>query len=309
MLDSPSFQLFCRKFHSEEACAEALFQARWPDGFRCPVCGRSSFYRIRTRRLPLYECRSCRHQTSVTAGTILEKSTTPLTKWFQAIFLIAQPDGISATRLSQILQVTYKTAWLIARKIRRALQKADERDPLAGVVHIYHFRYGYDDYLDAGQPLIAGVSLDGSLQEVRQVKIKQPHPDHVVNGFKRRVEKPGVKSFIQNHLHPRAISLVYPYRRPRILMQMGRQVGEWLNRTFCGIGPKHLQAYLDEFCFRLNCGYRGIGAFGPVVEWCARTSAATYRELTRSKPVLPAPWLAWGSKAKWKGYHLSLWAE
>jgi hypothetical protein len=45
------------------------------------------------------------------------------------------------------------------------------------------------------------------------------------------------------------------------------------------------------------------------VEWCARTSAATYRELTRSKPVLPAPWLAWGSKAKWKGYHLSLWAE
>ncbi|MFC5700047.1 transposase [Cohnella faecalis] len=76
MLDHSTFESFCHQYSSEQACAEALFHARWPDGFRCPTCRHPHYYLTRTRRLPLYECRSCRVQTSVIAGTIMEGSST-----------------------------------------------------------------------------------------------------------------------------------------------------------------------------------------------------------------------------------------
>ncbi|MCD9025282.1 transposase [Cohnella silvisoli] len=69
-LDHLTSKAFCQQFNSEQACPKALFEARWTDGFRCPTCRHPHFYLILTRRLSLYECCSCRHQTSVIAGTI-----------------------------------------------------------------------------------------------------------------------------------------------------------------------------------------------------------------------------------------------
>lgn len=71
---------FQSKHGTEESCQQALFQLKWPEGFKCPKCGFCHCTVIGGRRLPLYQCRVCRHQTSTTAGTIMANTKLPLTK-------------------------------------------------------------------------------------------------------------------------------------------------------------------------------------------------------------------------------------
>jgi len=126
---------FQARFGSEDACREHLFQLRWPEGFRCPRCGSKQTYVIKTRHL--YQCMACKHQVSVTAGTVMHKTRTPLVAWFWAIYLIAHDKrGNSALSLKKALGVSYKTAWTMAHKIRKAMADRDAQYKLAGLVKI-----------------------------------------------------------------------------------------------------------------------------------------------------------------------------
>jgi transposase-like protein len=307
MPDHCSFELFCQHYSSEQACSDSLFHARWPDGFCCPACRNTRYYLIRTRRLPLYECQSCGRQTSIIAGTVMESSPTPLTRWFQAVYLLSQPSGISSLLLSKIIQVTYKTAWLMSHKIRWAMQQADSDMPLTGLVRVDHVFYGCPAFPDARHPLLIGGSLDQSDQP-KHVKIKQPDPSDVSNES-RWIQPVGVNRFVRDHIHTNAVAL---FARPDglrhpSLNNIRGNVNRWLNDTFHGIGAKHLQAYLDEFCFRWNLKLRQTCIFSELLHWSAKTPVLVYEDLIRIKPVLPVPWVVWGSKAKWKGHHLTLW--
>ncbi|MNW46297.1 Transposase zinc-ribbon domain protein [compost metagenome] len=129
---------FQKAFQTEEACHEHLYKMKWPDGFCCPRCSGRKSYEVTTRRLPLYECVQCGHQTAVTAGTVLEKTRTDLVKWFWAIFLIAHDKrGISAEYLStELLGVAYQTAWTMGHKIRKAMGDHDASYTLEGNVEL-----------------------------------------------------------------------------------------------------------------------------------------------------------------------------
>ncbi|MFC5703576.1 transposase [Cohnella faecalis] len=305
--DYSTFESFCQHFDSERACADALYDARWPNGFRCPECRHTRSYVIRTRRLPLFECCSCRHQTSITCGTIMEGSSTSLTRWFQAIYLLSQPAGISATRLSEIIQVTYKTAWLIAHKIRHAISQADNCEPLEGIVQVGHAHYGYSGYSDAKQPLLVGVSFDKH-EQMQYIKMKQPKPEHVKNSTFRLIGKAGCDEFVDTHTDGRNVTVSKPFDKLHSSVKpLVRAMSDWLNETFHGIGPKHLQAYWDEFCFRLNMKWNNVASFGRLLSFSASTPVIIYKDLIREKPVLAVPWLVWGTKGKWKGSYLSLW--
>jgi transposase-like protein len=91
-----SLASFVARFNSEEACADYLFQIKWPHGFVCPRCHHHDYYKMTTRRLPLYECAHCHHQASLTVGTVMEGSRTPLQKWFIAFYRLSQPHSINA---------------------------------------------------------------------------------------------------------------------------------------------------------------------------------------------------------------------
>jgi hypothetical protein len=115
---------FMKRFQTEEQCRETLLRLRWPDGFVCPVCGHKEFYPVKRRNM--YHCRKCEHQESITAHTIFHGSHTPLTKWFVALFMMAQDKrGISATRLAADIGVSYPTAWLMLHKIRKAMSERE----------------------------------------------------------------------------------------------------------------------------------------------------------------------------------------
>ncbi|MBB6635161.1 transposase [Cohnella thailandensis] len=301
---------FNQQFPNEQACAAALYQARWPKGFRCPACGSPRFYILKSRRRPLFECASprCRRQTSVTAGTIMEGSRTPLSKWFLAFRLLSQSGGISSVRLSRLLDVTYKTAWLISHKIRIAMQQEEESEQLQGFVRIEPFHYGLVYYMDALQPLVLGAAMDSQGNPSR-VLMHQPHPSEV-NDKSRKINPDGIQSFVRSRVseHAAVVHRSQESRTPKPLMTLKYAVGYWLNSTFHGIGAKHLQAYLNEFCFRQNASYRGHGSpFGLLLNWCATTRRQTYRTITRPRPVLTVPWITQGlTRNQWRGKHLTL---
>ena len=128
---------FHSRYGTEEQCAAALAQARWPGGFRCPKCDRPDHYVVVRGSHKLLQCHGCRHQTSVTAGTALHSTKLPLSRWFLAIYLISQAkSGLSALALKRQLGVSYPTAWRVHHKLMQAMVEREQRYQLAGDVQV-----------------------------------------------------------------------------------------------------------------------------------------------------------------------------
>ncbi len=122
MAPDPSSLIAFQQRFPDDACAAYLAALRWPGGFHCPICGHDQAWILETKSWT-YECAGCGKQTSVTAGTIMHGSKLPLSVWFCAAYLMAtHPDGLSAMELQRQLRLgSYKTAWLLCAKLRRAM--------------------------------------------------------------------------------------------------------------------------------------------------------------------------------------------
>ena len=134
--DYPStWEQFLDWFSTEESCLVFLEQLRWPSGFVCPECGSVSkpFSGSRKRLI----CHDCKHQSTVTAGTIFDKTRTPLKVWFAAAWYITnQKQGVSALGLQRVLGFkSYQTAWAILHRFRRAMVRPG-RERLKGSVEV-----------------------------------------------------------------------------------------------------------------------------------------------------------------------------
>ena len=133
--ESITFWEFRTRFSTEEACRAELFRLRFPNGFVCPKCGCTEYYPVRGRNT--FQCRACRHQTSVTAETVMHRTHLPLTVWFWAIYLCATDKrGISAVQLSRTLGICYESAWYLLHRIRRVMTQRDENYALSGIVEM-----------------------------------------------------------------------------------------------------------------------------------------------------------------------------
>jgi len=129
-----SHEQFEHWFSSEEACRAFLDGLRWGNEFECPGCGDTERWRMKDGRSV---CTSCRKQTSITAGTIFEKTTTPLRTWFRAAWLMTtQKYGLSALGLQRVLNLgSYQTAWSMLHRYRRAMIRPG-RTKLSGHVEV-----------------------------------------------------------------------------------------------------------------------------------------------------------------------------
>ena len=124
---------FEARFATEEDCRAYWIEARWGGE---PACARCNSTRVWTiREGTTFECADCDHQTSLTSGTLLEKTRKPLKMWFRAIFEIStRRTGISAKDLQRIMGFgSYKTAWSWLHKLRAAIVRPD-REPLGPFV-------------------------------------------------------------------------------------------------------------------------------------------------------------------------------
>lgn len=289
MSDGRSLVEFQKKFPNEKSCAEFLFKRRWPDGFFCPACGSLRAVELRSRAYT-YECRDCRRQTSITAGTIMHRTRLPLTKWFWAAHLMAtHSNGISALQLRAQIGVNYKTAWLLETKLRRCMVDP-HREPLEGVVEIdqteipYRNTDTFFDPLRSGKITIVGAVelVDNYTQEpVRPRPLGARYLDirsgRIRLGMVPNNSTQAISAFVNAEI-AKGTTLVsdghrsYPpivgYRHdPRtvgkaaghVMLPKIHQVFALLKRwglgTYHGLRLAHIDEYLNEFTFRYNRRY------------------------------------------------------
>src|SRR6201997_4314459 len=192
---------FQGRFASESACTDYLFERRWPAGFVCPGCGDGRAWLLKTKAFT-YECAACGRQTSVTARTIMHASKLSLTKWFWAAFLMAtHSNGISALQLqSQLGLGSYRTAWMLCAKLRRAMVNP-EREPLRGVVEADEtpipFRTKNDPIVvPAGRSAVGKMLVAGAIE--------------IDGGKPRGARLKGTEGFGKNEIHAFVLGAVAP---------------------------------------------------------------------------------------------------
>jgi len=299
-------------FGSEEACLAYLERLRWPQGFVCPSCGAAGEpYRSSRSRLM---CRSCSHQSTVTAGTIFDKTRTPLRVWLAgAWYLTNQKHGVSALGLQRVLGLGgYETAWTMLHRFRRAMVRPD-RERLKGVVEVDET---YLSISDRHAPILEEQhkrrkNRTHQVLVVMAVELLQPQ------GFGRiRLRRIGndsaeqVVAFVQANIEPNTQvrtdgSAAYRelqelgYDHQRIVMlgsetpahvsmagvhRVAELIKRWILRTHHGsVQPAHLDAYVDEFVFRFNrrtSTSRGL-LFYRLLQQAVVTDPVTYESVVR----------------------------
>jgi transposase-like protein len=115
---------FEQHYPDKEACRKAWFAWRWPEGFKCPRCAHTEYSEIRDRQL--LQCRRCRYQASLIAGTILQGTKLPMRVWFRAMHLLAQgKKGLSSIELGRRLGISTNAAWRVQHKLMQAMLERD----------------------------------------------------------------------------------------------------------------------------------------------------------------------------------------
>jgi transposase-like protein len=293
---------FDARFATEAACRDYLVGLRWPAGFRCPRCGHSKAWAVRT---VLFECARCGVQTSVLAGTVLQDTRQPLRQWFRAMWWVtAQKTGTSALSLQRVLGLgSYKTAWSWLHKLRRAMVRPD-RDRLTGRVEVDETFLGAPVMRRAGHPrsnkVLIGVAVEENGDGIGRIRMRRlvdastaslrPFVDEAVErgsvvhtdgwlgydflnrrGYRHEISFLRGNTASPSELLPRVHRIVSLLKR-------------WLLGTHQGaITPEHLDSYLDEFTFRFNRRRsRSRGKlFYRLVQQAVATPPAPYRSLVR----------------------------
>lgn len=309
----PEFQ---RLFPDDAACIAYLEKSRWSDGFTCPHCGTvGDPFRIATRPGVL-TCRSCRRQTGLTVGTVMERSHTPLSTWFWAAYLVAsQTPGMSAVQFQRQLGLSrYETAFGILHKLRAAMVRPDQ-DRIGG-------REG--EHVEVDETWVGGRTRGegrgvhhktlvtaavevrhrepGTAQDKRRngryagrvrLAIAEDRSAEALGGFVKSAVEPGTliitddwsgyNGLRKDGYDHHAIAQCGDPEVSEEFMPMVHLVFSnlktWLQGIHHGVSAKHLQAYLNEFTFRFNRRFYPFNAFRSLLGIGGTVEAPTYAEL------------------------------
>lgn len=302
-------------FQDETACLRYLELMRWPNGFSCEECSElGEPFRIAIRPRVL-KCRSCHHEASVTAGTVMSRSKTSILVWFWAAYLIStQTPGISAMELQKKLGIArYETAFQILHKLRGAMVRPN-RDKIAT-----EWPLELDIILVGGRTRggVKGVTDQAPVViavEIRRREVRNHKTNKIIKrslAGRVRIQKipnkmaSTIDKFAKDCLSPGATiisddgteftnlkALGYDHRPvpmlgDRIKMdktlpmvsRVTANLKTWIDGTFHGVRKKHLQAYLDEFTFRFNRRFYRSVSFQSLLGLGTLSAGATYREI------------------------------
>jgi|SRR5208282_1941428 len=298
---------FLEWFGDEAGCARYLERLRWPAGFACHRCGlRAEPYRASRGRLV---CRSCRHQSSVTAGTLLDKTRTPLRVWLAAIWYVtSQKHGVSALGLQRVLGLrSYQTAWTLLHRLRRAMIRPG-RDRLSGRVEVDETLLALGDrhvpFLRSGRRgehrrIVVAVAIElqdpkgfGRIRLRRLKAATQPSLREFIwasiePGSSVTTDGSAVYAFLEEdgYIHDRSVLLGTGTAAHDVLPGVHR-IAALLKRWLLGIHhgavqPQQLDYYLDEFTFRFNrrrSGSRGL-LFYRLLDQALQANPVTYADV------------------------------
>jgi Zn ribbon nucleic-acid-binding protein len=293
---------FSRRFPTEEACWKYLLKTRWPQGYSCPKCQQRTSWFHESRKL--HECRACGFQTSATAGTLFHKSRTPLQKWFWAIYLMAtSKKGVSMLYLQKHLGIrSYRTAWTMGHKIRKAMLDREALYKLKGTVQVDEMPVGGYQSLAHRRKFRVHKKTDfliavqeGAQSEPRFVtfeELESSFKEHVLPALEKRIVKGSLlKSdeagvFIQAGKHGYRVKAVPMSTDPETAKKhlhwvfvLSSNLKRGLLSTYHGCFPKYRKAYLAEFAYRFNRRYWPHQAFDRLLFACLNARPVTLPEL------------------------------
>lgn len=302
-IDYPNtFREFIRMFPDDCACSDYLEKLRWPEGFVCPSCKESSIpWKESRKRLA---CPNCRHQTSVTVGTIFDKTRTPLTTWFEAAWHVTTAkNGMSAKTLERTMGIRYRVAWTMLQRFRVAMV-ASERKKLSGIVEV-------------DETLIGGVREGGKRgrgtdKSIVVIAVEMLAPKGFGRIRMRYVPDASGKSLLQftrdaietgstvhtdgwsgyNDLpkqgYTRKVTVISSSNdHAHVSMPGVHRIASLLKRWILGthqgsVDREHLQSYLEEYTFRFNrrtSKSRGL-VFRRLFEQAINTKPVTEKDVT-----------------------------
>jgi transposase-like protein len=265
---------FRERYGTEEQCREALFALRWGRGWTCPKCGHGRPATLARRAL--LQCNKCRHQVSLTAGTIFHATKLPLTTWFQAIYHLSQSKGgISSVELGRRLGIRQPSAWLLKQKLMQAMALREAAKPkLGGRIEVDDAYLGGERSGKRGRgaagktPFVAAVETTPE-QRPRRLRLT------VVKGFRKAEIGALAKASLAAGSHVISDGLsCWPAvaeagcRHWPMPTGSGRQAARWapfkwvntalgniktaLSGTHHHVSAKHAQRYLASFAWRFN---------------------------------------------------------
>ena len=297
-----TYRGFVEMFPDNAACVAYLIKLRWPQGFVCPACKTNAIpWQASRGRLA---CPFCRYLTSVSAGTIFDKTRTPLTTWFEAAWhMSTAKNGMSAKTLERTLGTKYRVAWTMLHRFRVAMLDA-ERKQLSGNVEV-------------DETLVGGVKQGskrgrGAVKSIVAIAIEIKEPKGFGRVRMRHIPDASGASLVPfvcdvtalgsvvhtdewsgynkltAHGFTRNITVQSSSGDPAHVSMPGvHRVASLLKRWILGthqgsVVPEHLQSYLEEFTFRFNrrtSRSRGL-VFRRLLERAVATDPVTERDVT-----------------------------
>ena len=292
---------FSAWFSTDADCRDYLEWLRWGQGFVCADCEQAGCWRLTDGRLM---CTACGARTSPTAGTIFDRTRTPLTVWFTACWLFAtQKDGISALSLKRSLEIgSYQTAWAMLHRLRSVLVRPG-RDRLAGTVEVDETYIGGEELglrggrargkkvlviiaVERIEPRGFGRARMALLADTSAASLRAFLVDNVEPGA--TVITDGLQSYrpavIEPYIHDRLVGAAGPAASKLLpgVHTVASLAKRWLLGTHQGaVDEAHLASYLNEFVFRFNrrrSRSRGL-VFYRMLELAAAHEPVRYRDL------------------------------
>lgn len=265
-----TMQEFMDQFPTDAACRAYIAKLRWSEQPVCPHCGGQELWTVRRG---VFQCKKCRRDISITAGTVFGDSRIPLRLWFQALWLVvSQKNGVSALGLAHALGIKRQmTAWYLLKRIRSAMVRAG-RERLSGTVEVDEVFLGGVKPGKRGRGAVGKVLILIAVEDkgsagfgrIRISIISDAKAETLISAIKTMVEP---NSTIRTDRHP-SYPPISKHGYRHIAIDRESAVGEdptplvhrvasllkrWLLGTHQGgVQQTHIASYLDEFVFRFN---------------------------------------------------------
>ncbi len=260
-----SILTFIKELPTDDACKAYLAKIKWHDGFICIKCGDTRGCEKAGFR---YHCYGCQHVESATANTLFHKVKFGLQKAFCVVFeMSTSSKSVSSIQMGKRFEIRQGTAWYFMQKVRKAM-KSSQKYPLSEIVHVDEFTVGGKEEGKQGR------SYDSKKKKaVIAVELNKKH--QIKRVYVKSIDDYSAKSLtpiFEEHISKNAkivtdkwrgyLPLKKEYDIEQKLTNNGQnfkelhvvimQLKSWLRAIPTHISKWHIQAYFDEFCFRMN---------------------------------------------------------
>lgn len=270
---------FNKVFKTELDCLEYVFRYRFGYSYACPACKAQSWYKVSKRKC--WACGKCGYQIHPLAGTIFHKSDTPLKLWFFALYKFSNSrNGVSAKELERDLGVTYKTAWRIAKQIRKLFDESGLK--MNGIVEVDESYMERVKKSKTETPKALGIVQRGGA--AKAVVIRKAGIVNVLPLIRNEVEQGSnlmtdaaklygshkLSDYNHNSVNHSAGEYVTGLVHTNSVEGFFSQIKRSISGTYHQVSEKYLQSYLDEFSWRLTHSRSGLPLFPLLLERLCR---------------------------------------